>query len=115
MKKRYDSADTLYISVFIYVLLITLTVVISRYVGWCVPGLHQVQNSEFLPWHPWALCRRPSTGRTCRLPGTRRQMGSATCSNSSVVTLALAILLVVALPAGPTVCPASASGGRASC
>lgn len=94
MKKR-NSADALY-KAFIYVVLITLAVLIIVPVGWVFLASVK-QNSEFYG-NPWAL---PAgiCWQNFLDAWTAASMGSYMLNSVLVTALALAILLVVALPA----------------
>ena len=93
--KKTNSADTLY-KVFIYVVLITLAVVIIVPVAWVFLASIK-QNSEFYG-NPWVL---PATFYWQNFVDAwnAASMGSYMLNSVIVTALALAILLVVALPA----------------
>ena len=93
--KKGNSADALY-KAFIYVVLITLTVVIIVPVGWVFLASIK-QNSEFYG-NPWVL---PAAFYWQNFVDAwnAAQMGSYMLNSVIVTALALAILLVVALPA----------------
>ena len=93
--KKGNSADALY-KAFIYVVLITLAVVIIVPVGWVFLASVK-QNSEFYG-NPWVL---PAAFYWQNFVDAwnAAQMGSYMLNSVIVTALALAILLVVALPA----------------
>ena len=93
--KKGTSADTLY-KAFIYVVLITLAVVIIVPVAWVFLASIK-QNSEFYG-NPWAM---PAGfyWQNFYEAWTAAQMGSYMLNSVIVTALALALLLVVALPA----------------
>ena len=94
-QKRTGSADTLY-KAFIYVALITLTILIIVPVAWVFLASIK-QNSEFYG-NPWALPAGFYWKNFVDAWGAA-SMGSYMLNSVIVTALALAILLVVALPA----------------
>ena len=106
--KREHSADTLY-KAFIYVVLITLAVVIIVPVAWVFLASVK-QNSEFYG-NPWALPAGLYWQNFVEA-WTAASMGSYMLNSVIVTALALAILLVVALPAAYCLSRFRFRGGR---